>query len=330
MHAEITVAQAMLAAPTATAEIDRVLAAIVRDGQPGYLSLPTDVAAAPAQPPAQPLDAGTRASDPRRLDAFRQAVELLLTGADRPLVLADILVNRAGAERELHALIDAGGLRYSSLLWGRRVIDEQGDGFVGTYIGAASEPAVRDAVENAERIVTAGVYFTDLISGFFSERLDERTRIDVLPHAAVVAGVVHEGVEMRDALDAIRDVVARSDGPAAASASRPARPAAPAPSDAPLTQAALWDTVAAALRSDDVVLADQGTAFYGIGNHPLPTRSSARSTAPTRPTTTSRRGAGASCPPPSAPPPRITRPCARRRAASCRTHSPTPPRTRGG
>ncbi|MDO8209549.1 alpha-keto acid decarboxylase family protein [Conexibacter sp. CPCC 206217] len=272
MHAEITVAQALLSMPAATAEIDRVLGAILREGRPGYLSLPTDVAEAPAEPPAQPLDHGTRESDPRRLAAFRQAVELQLAGAAAPLVLADVLVNRANAERELHALIDAGGLRYSSLLWGRRVIDEQGDGFVGTYIGAASEPEVLAAVEGAERIVTAGVYFTDLISGFFSQHLDERRRIDLLPHAALVAGVVHEGVEMRDALNAIREVVTRDGTGLVRPASvRPLPPrAAPTPTDAPLTQAVLWDTVAVALRSDDVVLADQGTAFYGIGNHPLP------------------------------------------------------------
>ena len=40
--------------------------------------------------------------------------------------------------------------------------------------------------------------------------------------------------------------------------------------DAPLDQAALWDAVSAQLRTGDVVIADQGTAFYGMGTHRMP------------------------------------------------------------
>ena len=130
----------------------------------------------------------------------------------RPVVLADILVSRAGAEPALHALLDTGDLDYASLLWGRRVIDESGPGFLGTYIGAASDPTVRTAIEDAACLVTAGVHFTDLISGFFSQRLDPATRIDVAAHQAVVAGQVFDGVEMADALGVLTGLVTR--GPA--------------------------------------------------------------------------------------------------------------------
>jgi indolepyruvate decarboxylase len=147
------------------------------------------------------------------------------------------------------------------------VIDESAPGFLGTYIGAASEPAVREAVEGAERLITAGVQFTDLISGFFSQHLDEARRIDLLPHRAVVAGTTFEHVELGDALDALRAIVATADTPAPPAA--PARAPAPVP-DGPLTQAALWDAVGAALAPGDLVVADQGTAFYGLGPHHLP------------------------------------------------------------
>jgi indolepyruvate decarboxylase len=38
----------------------------------------------------------------------------------------------------------------------------------------------------------------------------------------------------------------------------------------PLSQRALWDLVADHLRPGDIVLADQGTAFYGMATHRLP------------------------------------------------------------
>jgi indolepyruvate decarboxylase len=279
MTAEVTVAQAALTAQGAEAEVDRVLSAIVAQGRPGYLSLPIDVAEAPAQRPAAPLAARTHPSDPDALARFTTAARALLDGAAPPVVLADVLVQRAGAQEELHALLGRGGLRYSSLLWGRRVIDESGPGFVGTYVGAASEPAVLEAIEGAERIVTAGVMFTDLISGFFSERLDEARRIDLLPHVAVVAGTAFEDVELADALTALTEIVAPAPAPPPPGQAfgdlstttvlrSPNAPAADG--DAVLTQAALWDAVAAALAPGDLVLADQGTSFYGLGPHHLP------------------------------------------------------------
>ena len=42
------------------------------------------------------------------------------------------------------------------------------------------------------------------------------------------------------------------------------------PSGGPLTQAALWDVVGAALAPGDLVVADQGTSYYGLGPHHLP------------------------------------------------------------
>jgi TPP-dependent 2-oxoacid decarboxylase len=273
MTSEVTIAQAALTADTATAEIDRVLAAIVAHGRPGYLSLPIDVSEAPAQRPAGPLALSPHPSDPDALERFANAARALLDGAGPPVVLADVLVHRAGAERRLHALLERGGLRYSSLLWGRRVIDESGPGFIGTYVGAASDAAVLAAVEDAERIITVGVMFTDLISGFFSEHLDEAHRIDLLPHVAVVAGTTFAGVELGDALDVLTQIVPAAPAPAPANgAATPvsARTPAPRADDEPLTQAALWDAVADALAPGDLVVADQGTSFYGLGPHHLP------------------------------------------------------------
>ncbi|MCU1414005.1 MAG: kdc [Microbacteriaceae bacterium] len=274
MTAEVTVAQAMLGAADACSEIDRVLVAMLRANQPGYLSLPADIAELATEPPTSDLGDTTPVSDPRALQDFRDAaaeflaVRLSANGA-RPVVLADIFVNRVHAEPALHSFLASAGLRFGSLLWGRRVIDESDPHFIGTYIGAASDPAVRDEFESAEVLITAGVYFTDLISGFFSERLDDSRRIDLLPHSAVVAGRTFAGVELIDTLAELEALLPDPGHPT------PVAGAAwgaveVTPTDEPLTQRDLWRIVAAALRPGDTVLADQGTSFYGIGPHRLP------------------------------------------------------------
>ncbi|MFW0792171.1 alpha-keto acid decarboxylase family protein [Gordonia sp. CPCC 205515] len=267
MAGEVTVAQSMLTADTATTEIDRVLAAMVARSQPGYLSLPADVAEAPCAPPATPLIVQTVCTDPTVLRRFSGAARRLLSDRS-PVVLADIFVHRAGAQEELDQLIDVGGLQYASLLWGRRVVDESGPGYLGVYVGSASGPEVREAVEDAPVLVTVGVYFTDLISGQFSQRLDADRRIDIQPHTAVVGGEVFSHIEMRDALCVLADLVPHG-GPA--TVLEPQRPAMVAvDAEAPLTQESLWSTVAASLTSNDTVLAEQGTSYYGMAAHRLP------------------------------------------------------------
>ncbi|MEO8094678.1 MAG: thiamine pyrophosphate-binding protein [Pseudolysinimonas sp.] len=268
MSTEVTVAQAMLTAENARAEIDRVLAEIVRTGQPGYLSLPTNVGETPASPPAQSLVIAPSVSDPVALQAFTVAAETLLRGAARPVVLADILVNRCHAEDALHRLLAEADLQFASMLWGRGVIDEAHPNYAGMYIGAASEPEVRAVIEDAPRLITAGVYFTDLTSGFFSQHLDDAHRVDLLPHSAVVAGRSFAGVEMKDALAILTDIL-RTDSPAALPTATPLASPPVSPSAGPLSQDDTWRIVADFLGPGDLVFADQGTAFYGMGAHRL-------------------------------------------------------------
>lgn len=47
-------------------------------------------------------------------------------------------------------------------------------------------------------------------------------------------------------------------------------PGGPVPDGEPLSQAVLWQEVADRLRAGDIVLADQGTSFYGMAPHPIP------------------------------------------------------------
>lgn len=269
MASEVVVAAEMLTAAEACAQIDRVLVAMLDADLPGHLAFPADVAELPVDPPSAPLELPSRSSDPATLAGFTAAARALLDRAPRPVVLADILVQREEAEDALDDLLRRSGARFASLLWGRRVVDERHPDHIGIYVGAASDPAVRAEIEDAERLITVGVTFTDLTSGFFSHRLSDERRIDVLPRRAVVGERAFDGVRMRDALAALTDILAaRDDGPTTLRARDVVE--RPAPATTPLGQAELWQAVAAALRPGDLVLADQGTSFYGIAAHDLP------------------------------------------------------------
>jgi indolepyruvate decarboxylase len=159
-------------------------------------------------------------------------------------------------------------------LWGCRVVDESAAAYVGTYVGAASSPEVLEAVEGAV-VIQAGVQFTDLRSGFFSQHLQANATIDIGPRSISIGTTVFAPVAIEDALAAVTEILGgRSTVLAGQTRDTPPVPGGPAHEQRsgrePLDQNTLWNVVADALRIGDLILADQGTAFYGMGAHRLP------------------------------------------------------------
>jgi indolepyruvate decarboxylase len=267
---EITCAQANLMPATARREIDRVLSEVREQKRPGYLLLSTDVARFPTEPPDAPLPRYGGGTSPRALSLFVEAATELV-GGRQLTVLADLLVHRLQAVKELEALLAADVVPHATLMWGKSLLDESSPNFLGIYAGAASADRVRTAIEDAPVLVTAGVVFTDMVSGFFSQRIDPARTIDVGQYQSTVAGEVFAPLEMGAALEALATILTRRGIASPPVASPPAEPPPPAPArDQPLTQQMVWDRLCAALTPGNVVLADQGTSFYGMADHRLP------------------------------------------------------------
>jgi indolepyruvate decarboxylase len=267
---EITCAQAALMPATATREIDRVLSEVREQKQPGYILMATDVARFPAEPPAAPLPRYTGGTSPRALSLFVEAATKLI--ADHQVtVLADYLVHRLEAIPQLEALLSADVVPHATLMWGKSLVDESAPNFLGIYVGAASAEPVRRAIEEAPVLVTVGVVFTDMVSSFFSQRIDPARTIDVGVDSSTVGGHVFAPLEMSAALDALATIVARRGitSPPVMRASD-GGPVQKPPREQPLNQKILWDRLSAALTPGNVVLADQGTSFYGMACHRLP------------------------------------------------------------
>jgi TPP-dependent 2-oxoacid decarboxylase len=271
---EITCAQANLMPATACREIDRVLSEVREQKRPGYLLLSTDVARFPTEPAEAPLRRYTGGTSPRALSMFIDAATDLI-GDNRLTVLADLLVHRLQTVKELEALLTADVVPYATLMWGKSLLDESSPNYLGIYAGAASAPKVRTAIEDAPVLVTAGVVFTDMVSGFFSQHIDSARTIDVDQYQSSVAGQVFAPLEMGAALGALAEILVRrgiSSPPVSSPQDQEPDAGAQAPArDQPLTQQMVWDRLCRALTPGNVVLADQGTSFYGMADHRLPT-----------------------------------------------------------
>ena len=119
-------------------------------------------------------------------------------------------------------------------------------------------------------LIIAGVQFTDLNSGMFTHRITRERTIELGARSASVGAAMFAPLELPTALDALGPLVTSLAGGtttrAAAAFSRPV----PASDVEALSQANLWEEMAAFVRPGDIVLADQGTSFYGMATHRLP------------------------------------------------------------
>ena len=276
MTAEVTHAQAELTAENAVDEIDRVIRETLAARRPGYLVIPADVAKAPVPESTHPPVEEAPLTAAGALEQLRDAVRVELATARSVALLAGILVQRMGAEPALHDVL-ALGIPHAVTLWGRRVVDESSPHYLGPYIGAVSTPETCAAIEDADVLIAVGVQFTDLMSGFFSQRLPART-IEITPGSVHLGLRTFEPIEMSDALEVLREALAESAvvGRSAPDGGTPdaavvADAEAVGTTDSPLDQTGLWNAVAAHLQAGDVVIADQGTSFYGMGTHRMPT-----------------------------------------------------------
>jgi indolepyruvate decarboxylase len=246
-----------------------VLSEVREQKRPGYLLIATDVARFPTEPPAAPLPRYTGGTSPRALSMFTAAAAELI-GDHRLTVLADFLVHRLGCVDELSALLAADTVGHATLMWGKSLVDESSPNYLGIYAGAASEDSVREAIEDAPVLVTAGVLFTDMVSGFFSQHIDPARTIDIGVNQSVVSGQVFAPLDMSAALDAVTAILTERGISSPALPALPGRTHADPPArDTALTQEALWDRLSEALTPGNVVLADQGTSFYGMAGHRL-------------------------------------------------------------
>jgi TPP-dependent 2-oxoacid decarboxylase len=273
MAAEVTAAQADLRPATASSEIDRVLAAALRTSRPVYLAIPADVAGAPVPAPSRPLATAGRQADvaPLTLAAFAGHARRVLGAASSASVLVGHLARRLGLIAQVSDLAAAGDLPVAVLSMAKGDIPESGPRFAGLYAGAASAKKARRAVEDSDVLITVGVTLADTVTGGGTNQLPEARRIDLAPGQARIGDVVYPGISLRRSLAIVTAAVRGSPaGPLADLADLPAVEPAPAPAGRRLTHRHVWADVQDFLLPGDLILADQGTAFYGAAGLTLP------------------------------------------------------------
>ncbi|MBO3675616.1 alpha-keto acid decarboxylase family protein [Streptomyces sp. NEAU-YJ-81] len=268
---EYTVAQAMLTRDNAASEIDRVLRFCWLLKRPVYIMLPSDVAYETVEAPTEPLALLEPSSDPRRLEKFAGQSRDALRAARSVAVLVGPEADRYHLAGQLVELVEKIGCPVACLSNAKGVFPEDHDQFIGGYAGKLSDTYVRESIENADCLLAVGTQFTDSVTGGFSQNIDPSRVIALHPSTVAVGETQHAHVSMKDALLALiskgphkpADITSLFQRRLMGQAYEPVR-------SARLVQERFWPQLQAFLEPGDVVIADQGTSYYGCAELPLP------------------------------------------------------------
>lgn len=169
------------------ADIDRVLRDCIVYKQPVYIFLPIDKTenAVSKSRLAKPIDTQLPV-DIAQEDAVVQATLDALYRAKKPSVYVDYFANRCGA-KETQALIDKLKLPFYGAHMGKGAFDEAHERYVGMYNGAITAPGIAKELESCDLVIAVGWFPIDTNTSFFSRRIPDDIRVDIMPDHVVVS-----------------------------------------------------------------------------------------------------------------------------------------------
>ncbi|EAO0384448.1 alpha-keto acid decarboxylase family protein [Salmonella enterica] len=266
MSQAISAASAILDEQNACFEIDRVLGEMLAARRPGYIMLPADVAKKTAIPPTQALALPVHEAQSGVETAFRYHVRQCLMNSRRIALLADFLAGRFGLRPLLQRWMAETPIAHATLLMGKGLFDEQHPNFVGTYSAGASSKEVRQAIEDADRVICVGTRFVDTLTAGFTQQLPAERTLEIQPYASRI-GETWFNLPMAQAVSTLRELCLECAfaPPPTRSAGQPVRI-----DKGELTQESFWQTLQQYLKPGDIVLVDQGTAAFGAAALSLP------------------------------------------------------------
>ncbi|EIL6626464.1 alpha-keto acid decarboxylase family protein [Salmonella enterica] len=266
MSQAISVASSILDEQNACFEIDRVLGEMLAARRPGYIMLPADVAKKTAIPPTEALALPVHEAQSGVETAFRYHARQCLMNSRRIALLVDFLAGRFGLRPLLQRWMAETPIAHATLLMGKGLFDEQHPNFVGTYSAGASSKEVRQAIEDADRVICVGTRFVDTLTAGFTQQLPAERTLEIQPYASRI-GETWFNLPMAQAVSTLRELCLECAfaPPPTRSAGQPVRI-----DKGELTQESFWQTLQQYLKPGDIILVDQGTAAFGAAALSLP------------------------------------------------------------
>ncbi|KAH3688093.1 hypothetical protein WICPIJ_000935 [Wickerhamomyces pijperi] len=252
---------------SAPAEIDRCIREAYVNQRPVYLALPANLVDeyVPASLLDTPIDLSLQENHPEAEAEVIETILDLIKDASNPVILVDACAARHDVKEETRELIEITQFPTFTTPMGKGAVNEQHPRFGGVYVGTLSQPAVKEAVESADLVLSVGALLSDFNTGSFSYSYKTKNIVEFHSDHIKIRNATFPGIHFKHVLQELNKVIApvvKSYVPKPVP--QPKLLNSPADPQTPLTQEWLWTAVGSWFREGDIVITETGTSAFGI------------------------------------------------------------------
>jgi indolepyruvate decarboxylase len=247
--------------------MERLIATARAESRPAYILVASDYAVTPVTA-CDPVSYPKPASGPDLAKAVAAIAERI-EAAGSLAILPAYTVSRFKLQDSLRALIEALGCQFAAMAMDKGILSEAHPQFLGIYAGAASSPAVLEAVEGADVVIDAGgVCFHDINTAAYSSRIPPERLVTIDVDHVRFGDRIYNPVRMGDVFEMLAGSIRKNFGYSAPPRETPAKPGGN-PND-PITAAAMYPRYRDFLKPSDQIVIENGSSSSGIVPLPLP------------------------------------------------------------
>ncbi len=258
MFKEITTAQGYITVDNAQTEIPRLINAAISEKRPVHLHLPIDVAQAEID-----VKEAYKIPEPVHQDVSKyiEMIEQKLQTAKQPVIITGHEINSFKLHDELEQFVKQTQIPVAQLSLGKGAFNEESSFYMGIYDGSIAEEKIRDYVDNSDAILNIGAKLTDSATAGYSYGFDIDDVVMINHHDFKLNDTVTSEFTLSNLVDGLLNIQYKNEThfPENIRAEKGDYTI----DNAPLTQETYFKMMQDFIGIDDVILAEQGTSFFG-------------------------------------------------------------------
>ncbi|MGO1989381.1 alpha-keto acid decarboxylase family protein [Mammaliicoccus vitulinus] len=258
MFKEITTAQGYITVDNAQTEIPRLINAAISEKRPVHLHLPIDVAQAEID-----VKEAYKIPEPIHQDVSKyiEMIEQKLQTAKQPVIITGHEINSFKLHDELEQFVEQTQIPVAQLSLGKGAFNEESPYYMGIYDGSIAEEKIRDYVDNSDAILNIGAKLTDSATAGYSYGFDIDDVVMINHHDFKLNDTVTSEFTLSNLVDGLLNIQYKNEThfPENIRAEKGDYTI----DNEPLTQETYFKMMQDFIGIDDIILAEQGTSFFG-------------------------------------------------------------------
>lgn len=258
MFKEITTAQGYITVENAQTEIPRLINAAIAEKRPVHLHLPIDV----AQSEIDVVEAFKPAEAVKQdVSKYIEMIEQKLKTAKQPVIITGHEINSFKLHDKLEQFVQQTEIPVAQLSLGKGAFNEESPYYMGIYDGSIAEENIRNYVDNSDAILNIGAKLTDSATAGYSYGFDIDDVVMINHQDFKLNDTVASEFTLSNLVNGLLNIEYKNDANFPENIRE--EKGQYTPNNTPLTQETYFKMMQDFIGLDDIILAEQGTSFFG-------------------------------------------------------------------